>query len=167
VGDDPKWSETRAGVGTSIDSGHTQITPSPFDLDPSALQIGPGVRVGRYELIREIGRGGMGVVLLAERADGHFEQRVAIKLLAYPTTADAALPPGAPDLAHLEHAHIARLIDGGLSPAGFLLRMEYVEGLPIDDSPRAQARPRRACACSPRSAAPCGTRIKVWSCIAT
>jgi len=85
---------------------------------------------GVWRVVRSIGRGGMGEVWLAERGDGEFEQRVAIKQLAWPT-------PGLLQrfrqerriLARLEHPHIARLIDGGLDAKGVpYLVMEYVEG---------------------------------------
>jgi len=88
---------------------------------------------GAYRVVRSIGVGGMGEVWLAERDDGEFQQRVAIKRLAYPT-------PGLLHrfrqerqiLARLEHAHIARLIDGGLDAGGMpYLAMEYVDGVPI------------------------------------
>lgn len=93
---------------------------------------------GPYRVLRSIGIGGMGEVWLAERSDGEFEQRVAIKQLAYPT-------PGLLHrfrqerqiLAHLEHANIARLIDGGVDAAGApYLVMEYVEGMPLIDYAR-------------------------------
>jgi tetratricopeptide (TPR) repeat protein len=103
-------------------------------------------RFGPYGVLRSIGVGGMGEVWLAERSDGQFEQRVAIKQLAYPT-------PGLVQrfrqerqiLARLEHANIARLIDGGVDDAGApYLVMEYVEGVPITDFVREHALDLRA-----------------------
>ena len=93
----------------------------------------PPLTLGPYRVLHSIGVGGMGEVWLAERADGEFEQRVAIKQLAYPT-------PGLMQrfrqerqiLAHLEHPSIARLIDGGVDAQGApYLVMEYVEGVPV------------------------------------
>jgi eukaryotic-like serine/threonine-protein kinase len=94
-----------------------------------------GALLGRYRILRAIGRGGMGVVYLAERADGEFEQRVAIKLLHRETEGDhlARFHRERQILAQLEHPNIARLIDGGTTDRGHpYLVMEYVEGLPID-----------------------------------
>ena len=92
-------------------------------------------RIGAYRIVREIGRGGMGVVYLAERADGEFRQRVAIKLIA---TTDADDPlhqrflAERQILAGLEHPNIARLLDGGVTDDGRpYLVMEYVDGVPI------------------------------------
>jgi serine/threonine-protein kinase len=94
----------------------------------------PG-RIGAYNVVGEIGRGGMGVVYLADRADGEFQQRVAIKLIG---TSDADDPlhqrflAERQILAGLIHPNIARLLDGGLTADGRpYLVMEYVEGLPI------------------------------------
>jgi len=94
-------------------------------------------RVGAYRLERLIGRGGMGEVWLASRADGHFEQRVAIKLVRSGLGADLLLSRFQQErslLARLNHPNIARLLDGGVSASGrpFLV-MEYVEGEPIAD----------------------------------
>jgi len=94
-----------------------------------------GERVGAFRLVREIGRGGMGTVYLAERSDGQFEQRVAVKLLQS-APHDQRLLAGflreRQILARLEHPNIARLIDGGLTDDDVpYLVMEYVEGLPI------------------------------------
>ncbi|HXH93343.1 MAG TPA: LpqB family beta-propeller domain-containing protein [Thermoanaerobaculia bacterium] len=94
-----------------------------------------GQRAGAFRLVREIGRGGMGSVYLAERADGQFEQRVAVKLLEGD---DARLLPfflrERQILARLEHPNIARLIDGGLTDDDVpYLVMEYVEGEPITE----------------------------------
>ncbi len=80
-----------------------------------------GQRLGAYRLVREIGRGGMGTVYLAERADGQFEQRVAIKLIRSGQPGDRVLRDFLRErqiLARLEHPHVARLLDGGLTPAG-------------------------------------------------
>jgi serine/threonine-protein kinase len=92
-------------------------------------------RIGAYRVVSEIGRGGMGVVYLGERADGQFQQRVAIKLV---DTTDAGDPlhqrflAERQILAGLVHPHIARLLDGGITEDGRpFLAMEYVDGLPI------------------------------------
>ncbi len=94
-----------------------------------------GDRVGAWRLLRRLGSGGMGAVHLAERADGHFEQRAAIKLIrgfAGEETA-ALLARERQILAGLEHPHIARLLDGGATPSGQpYLVMACVEGVPID-----------------------------------
>jgi tetratricopeptide (TPR) repeat protein len=94
-----------------------------------------GQLIGRYRIVRRLARGGMGTVYLAERADGDFEQRVAIKLLRRGLDTDDVLARFRAErqiLAGLEHPHIARLIDGGASADGRpYLVMEYVEGVPI------------------------------------
>ncbi|HSJ13145.1 MAG TPA: serine/threonine-protein kinase, partial [Longimicrobiales bacterium] len=90
---------------------------------------------GPYRIGRELGRGGMGAVFLAERADGQFHRRVAIKLIDTPAdpALHARLVAERQILAALEHPHIARLLDGGVTADGHpFLAMEYVEGLPID-----------------------------------
>jgi eukaryotic-like serine/threonine-protein kinase len=92
-------------------------------------------RVGPYELDRLLGRGGMGAVYLAHRADGHFEQQVAIKLIDLPLATDLFRERFRMErqiLAGLHHPFIARLLDGGVSDEGDLyLVMEYVDGIPI------------------------------------
>jgi eukaryotic-like serine/threonine-protein kinase len=94
-----------------------------------------GGRVGPYRLIRELGRGGMGVVYLAERADGQFRRRVAIKVVGTRDAADPVYQRFLGErqiLAGLDHPNIARLLDGGLTEDGRpYLVLEYVEGLPI------------------------------------
>jgi eukaryotic-like serine/threonine-protein kinase len=92
-------------------------------------------RIGPYEIDRLLGRGGMGAVYLAHRADGHFEQQVAIKLIDLPLATDLFRERFRQErqiLAGLQHPLIARLLDGGVTAEGDLyLAMEYVDGIPI------------------------------------
>jgi serine/threonine-protein kinase len=94
-----------------------------------------GARVGPWRVLRELGRGGMGIVLLAERADGQFEQRAALKLIKLGMDSDAVLARFLRErqiLARLEHPHIARLLDGGIADDGRpYFAMEYVDGQPL------------------------------------
>ncbi len=96
----------------------------------------PGCTLGAYRVVEEIGEGGMGRVYLAERADGLFERRVAIKVvhLAHaPTDLDRLLREQQ-ILAELVHPHIAQLYDAGLTAGGSpYLVMEHVDGEPIDE----------------------------------
>jgi len=110
-------------------------------LEASALELpgGPGLAgqtLGVYTLVSQIGHGGMGTVWLAERNDGRFERRVAVKVLNI-----ALMGKGGEErfkregriLGRLTHPHIAELIDAGVSLTGqpFLV-LEYVEGDHID-----------------------------------
>lgn len=95
-----------------------------------------GRRVGNYRIVGELGRGGMGSVYLAERADAEYQARVAIKLIrGFPTRgALERLRRERQLLAQLEHPHIARLLDGGTTADGQpYLVMEYVDGVPLTD----------------------------------
>lgn len=94
-----------------------------------------GHNIGGYTLIREIGRGGMGVVYLAERSDETFHRRVAIKLLPGAGSDDiiARFQQEIRILASLDHPHIAKLLDAGATKEGWpYFVMEFVEGQPID-----------------------------------
>jgi serine/threonine protein kinase len=99
------------------------------------LGLEAGERLGAYRILREIGRGGMGTVYLAERADDQFRKQVAIKLVTRGMdTADLLrrFRHERQILARLDHPYIARLLDGGSSEDGRpYLVMEYVEGIPI------------------------------------
>jgi serine/threonine-protein kinase len=107
----------------------------------AALDVVPGnmsgKRIGAYVLEREIGRGGMGSVWLASRGDGHYEGRVAVKLLGGAWLGEDAtrrFRREATLLARLDHPHIARLIDAGITDFGQpYLVLEYVQGASIDE----------------------------------
>ncbi len=94
-----------------------------------------GERIGAYAIVKEIGRGGMGAVYLAERADGQFEKRVAIKVLKRGTDTDEVLRRFRNErqiLASLEHPNITRLLDAGTTTDGLpYFVMEFIEGIPI------------------------------------
>jgi len=94
-----------------------------------------GRRVGAYKLIREIGRGGMGAVYLAVRADNQFRQRAAVKLVKRGMDTDFVIRRFRNErqiLASLNHPNIARLLDGGATDDGLpYFVMEYIEGIPI------------------------------------
>lgn len=96
-----------------------------------------GQRLGDYELVRELGRGGMGAIYLARRADEEFEKEVAIKVLKRGTDTDEVLRRFRAErqiLARLEHPNIARLLDAGTTADGLpYFVMEYVAGARITD----------------------------------
>ncbi len=101
--------------------------------DPTDAQS----RFGPYRILRELGRGGMGAVYLAERSDDQYQKRVALKLLpAWSVGDDRRVQRFLEErqiLAGLDHPDIARLLDGGVTPDGLpWFAMEYVEGVPVD-----------------------------------
>ena len=111
------------------------------DLSTPALELlddnlGPGDMLGSYTLEGELGRGGMGVVYLAQRSDGEFERQVALKVLKRGMDTDAVIRRFKTErqiLARLHHPNIAELYEGGTTPdhRPFLV-MERVVGQPID-----------------------------------
>jgi eukaryotic-like serine/threonine-protein kinase len=139
----------RLRVLLSQGPGDFTLPPLPR-YDDTELGGGPGehglvatTQVGPYQLVRELGRGGMGSVWLAERSDGVLKRQVALKL------PHNSLPHGQLAerfarerniLAALAHPHIARLYDAGVTAEGRpWLAIEYVEGQPIHDYCRGQA----------------------------
>jgi serine/threonine-protein kinase len=94
-----------------------------------------GTTVGAYRVLGELGQGGMGAVFLAERSDGQFDQRVALKLVRRGLAVDEVLARFRAErqiLARLQHPHIARLLDGGVTADGQpYFAMELVEGTPL------------------------------------
>lgn len=109
------------------------VIPTLTELDQASRKIPE--RVGRYRILRELGRGGMGAVFLAERDD--FRQMVALKLVRRGLDLEGDVVRRFLDereiLASLEHPNIARLLDGGVTEDGLpYFAMEYVEGEPVD-----------------------------------
>ena len=106
-----------------------------FDEDEKNVLIGQNF--GVYKVVGELGYGGMGAVYLAERSDGKFNQKVALKLLKREMNTAALRRRFQQEreiLASLEHPNIARLLDAGTTDDKIpYIAMEYVEGLPIDD----------------------------------
>ena len=97
----------------------------------------PDEVIDRYRIIREIGRGGMGAVFLAERADDQYQKQVALKLIKRGMDTESVLRHFRNErqiLAGFDHPNIARLLDGGTTASGLpYFVMEYIEGLPIDE----------------------------------
>jgi non-specific serine/threonine protein kinase/serine/threonine-protein kinase len=95
-----------------------------------------GKQIGIYRVIRELGRGGMGAVYLAERNDKKFEQRVALKLLKSEMNSAEIRRHFEQEreiLASLNHPNIALLLDAGTTDDNTpFIAMEYIDGLPID-----------------------------------
>ncbi len=126
--------EKRAG-----DDLNTALVPGALlRADPET----PPERIGPYRILREIGRGGMGVVYLGERDDGEYKKQVAIKLITAGRRTATADPLGLERrfrrerqiLSQFEHPGIARMIDGGATQEGQpYFVMEYVQGLPLLD----------------------------------
>jgi serine/threonine-protein kinase len=111
------------------DALHSEPLPAPDVVDTS-------VHIGPYSLVRELGRGGMGVVFLARRADGQYTRDVALKLAQNPMF-DAGFRERffaeRDILARLSHPNIAALYDGGVTEEGHpYFTMEYVDGRPVD-----------------------------------
>jgi len=98
-------------------------------------ELAPGRVVGPYRLLRELGRGGMGEVWLAERSDGLARRPIALKLPALAIARRTLVDRFTREceiLAPLTHPHIARLYDVGFTAGGQpFLALEYVEGVPI------------------------------------
>ena len=126
-------------AGAFLDEPDRFLSSESFEADT----LSPGQIIDRYRIIREIGRGGMGAVFLAERADDEYQKQVAIKLIKRGTDTDSVVRHFRNErqiLAGFDHPNIARLFDGGTTESGLpYFVMEYVEGLPIDEYCNAHA----------------------------
>lgn len=134
--------DREGGVGVAEAIQGLASIPPPAETNLVGRKMGP------YRIVREVGRGGMGVVFEAERDDDQYNKRVALKVAV-----KAAYSPEFLDrfrnerqiLAQLEHPHIARLLDGGTTIEGIpFFAMEFVEGMAIDSYAEREKLPVRA-----------------------
>ena len=139
-GDDPTLADELESLLEAHEPSDEFLTP--LDVGRAAALLGmhepedkTGTQIGAYRLLRELGRGGMGVVYVAERVDGQFDQQVALKLIRRGMDSDEILRRFLIErqiLAQLNHPNIARLLDGGITPDGQpYFAMEYVQGAPL------------------------------------
>lgn len=130
----PVWTDSqflksniKREIAGSLETGDGEAAP------PEKSLIGR--EIGVYRLTREFGRGGMGVVYHATRADGEFEQQVAVKLIKRGMDTDFIVKRFRHErqiAAALNHPHIARLLDGGTTADGLpYFVMEDIEGKPF------------------------------------
>ena len=134
-GDEELRREVESLLASEAEIGDFIETPV-FRIHGDTQPLAVGQRVGAYRIVRELGRGGMGSVYLAERADEEFEQRVALKVVRRGMDTDEIVRRFRSErqiLAHLDHPNIAKLFDGGTTEDGRpYFVMEHVEGQPID-----------------------------------
>ena len=136
---DAEDSQVAADVDALL-AEHRQLTAEGFLASPAMVHRPEpelaGVTVGAYTLVSPIGHGGMGSVWLAERSDGRFSGRAAVKLLnaaLVGRSAEKRFKREGTILARLTHPHIARLIDAGVSSTGQpYLVLELIDGRHID-----------------------------------
>jgi hypothetical protein len=146
-GDDEMRAEIERLLRSKDEAGDFIETPALAEFAETSAEgtasAEPGVapeRFGPYQVVRKLGRGGMGVVYLAARADGEFDKQVAIKLL--PASADEGehhrFRRERQILADLEHPNIARLLDGGTLNQQPYVVMEFVPGRSLRELLREQ-----------------------------
>src|SRR5947208_4805845 len=127
--------ESHAAAGGFIDDRSLFISSEDLKHDHEAIPVGQ--LIGAYRIVRGIGRGGMGAVYLAERADEQYKKQVAIKLIKRCMDTDSVLRHFRNErqiLAGFDHPNIARLFDGGTTDDGLpYFVMEYVAGLAINE----------------------------------
>ena len=130
--------ELDSEVGEFLDQG-PEVPTQLIDELAKELPLGGadvGATIGRYRVLSELGRGGMSTVYLAERADGEFEQQVALKILRSDLRTDelaARIRAERQILASLSHPNLAAVFDGGVTEDGRpYLVIEVVEGEPLD-----------------------------------
>ena len=136
--DDPELRRTVERLLAAHDAAGAFLDGGPQTLAlPDAAPVVVGHRVGAYEIVRELGRGGMGVVYLGVRVDDQYRKAVAIKVLRAALDRDVLHARFARErqiLASLDHPDIARLTDAGTTAEGLpYLVMDLVDGMPIDD----------------------------------
>ncbi|WP_145753246.1 protein kinase domain-containing protein [Nitrospirillum amazonense] len=137
---DPQLQRELETLAAELDRDDTWLDRPAAELVMEADQarpvggLAPGQRVGAYRIVAMIGRGGMGEVYRAERADGHFQQQVALKLIRHDAIDHIERFQAEREiLAQLEHPGITRIYDGGLLDGQPYMVMELVTGQPITD----------------------------------
>ena len=136
-----------SAAGDFLEAGAAEYAPrlSALPADSSGQSdCAPGQAIGPYVLVSLLGRGGMGEVWVAERRDGQFEQRVALKLLRKGIDSEGIRRRFVQErqlLARLEHPNIARLLDGGTADGRPYFVLELVEGQPITEFSRQRRLP--------------------------
>jgi serine/threonine-protein kinase len=120
-------------AGLDLDSLHQVVTGDPTDESMDRT----GEVLGAFRIVERLARGGMATVYVAERADGEWDQRVAVKILRRGLDTDDIVRRFEQErriLSSLEHPHIARLLDGGATADGLpYLVMDLVRGQPITE----------------------------------
>lgn len=140
-GDDRELIEQVVLMLSNDENSESLFEPGVFGLLEPSTRVAPVADeninrlIGVYRLIKPLGRGGMGAVYLAERADGEFRQKVAVKLIKRGMDTDLVLRRFRHErqiLADLNHPNIARLLDGGTTSEGLpYFVMEYIDGQSI------------------------------------
>lgn len=124
----------------AYDEAGFRLLPTESFIQPIGVIEAIPERIGPYRVTAEIARGGMGAVVVAERDDGVFHQRVAIKLIRGDLASERARARFAEErriLARLRHPGIVRILDGGEADGRPWLAMDHVEGLPVTEALRA------------------------------
>jgi serine/threonine protein kinase len=138
--DDAVRAEARSLLAHDPERRDSDFLGLPAALHLATAAARTGQRLGPWEIVRVLGSGGMGEVFEVRRADGSYEGRAAAKLLPPGMDNAAVLQRFAQErqaLARLNHAHIATLLDAGLSGDGLpFFVMEFVDGRPLDEAAR-------------------------------
>ncbi|BDC48347.1 hypothetical protein F183_A06630 [Bryobacterales bacterium F-183] len=139
-GDDRELQSAVQDMLQQVDAGPSGFLAGLIANEAEDLASGgdrSGQRIGPYVVDRELGRGGMGEVFLAHRADGNYDKQIALKIVRRGLAIDEVLTRFRQErqiLARLDHPNIVRLLDGGSTPDGLpYLAMDYVDGTPIHE----------------------------------
>ncbi|MEA1648561.1 serine/threonine-protein kinase [Nitrospirillum sp. BR 11164] len=130
-----RMSEELAELLAAAGQDGTPLDQPAYGTTPVAAPLGmaAGLQVGAYRIVSVLGQGGMGEVYLAERADGQFDQQVALKIIRADAVENLArFQFERQTLARLDHPNITRIYDGGVLADGRpYMVMELVAGVPI------------------------------------
>lgn len=128
--------EADTGATSFIEDPAMAIPPEFLIEEAKAEETFEGRQLGAYRILRELGRGGLGAVYLAARADDRYQKQVAIKLIRRGLDTDDILSRFRAErqiLAQLDHPNIARLLDAGSTDEGLpYFVMEFIDGQPIN-----------------------------------